>query len=201
MRKSISLLSIIILASACISSPIQTTTTSASTTTPSASGGEGYLGRAALGGISLKQFSPQMEAEAKKNFADACLISVVGNILSIKEKGKAGVWIFKYISKSESKAIGVKPEMRPVLGIDYVEIYLISNSLKLFKDEPFKECLDLSKIVDSTEAGKAVAISLDANGGIYLENNAETGKDEYTFINIQNSVSARVDARTGSLVG
>ena len=201
MRKSILLLSIIILASACISQTSETTTTSSATTSAS-TGGESYLGRAALGGISLKQFSPQMEAEAKKNFADACLISVVGNILSTKEKGKAGVWIFKYISKSENGAIGLKPEMHAVLGKDYVEIYLISNSLKLFKDEPFKECMDLSKIVDSTEAGKTIPISLDANGGIILENNLETSRDEYEFVSSNvNAVSARVDARTGALVG
>ncbi len=201
MLKSILLFSIIILASACIS---QTQTTSAGATTtsllPAQARGEDYLGSVGVGGISLKQFSAQMESEAKKNFADACLISVVGNILSEKEKGKAGVWIFKYISKSESRAIGLKPELR--LTAAGVNVYLVSNSLKLFKDEPFKECLDLSKIVDSTDAAKALTFQITENGGITLENNIESSRDEYEFVSSNvNAKGARVDANTGGLIG
>jgi len=200
MKKTIITLLIIavLLVSGCASQPSAQTAAQepAKTISQTQTQGAGHIGTADSIYISLKQFSGKADSIATDKYPDACLISAISRSVASVQDGKGDDWSYKYYSKLQNKALTVEVQTRHTAGS--FDVYAkTTDNVVVFKDEPYKKCVQLAGDVDSTDAAKSVA-GLSGPVTISLENNAELLRDEYEFAT--NTKSVRVNAVTGDVL-
>jgi len=200
MKKTIITLLIIavLLVSGCASQPSAQTAAQepAKTISQTQTQGAGHIGTADSIYISLKQFSGKADSIATDKYPDACLISAISRSVASVQDGKGDDWSYKYYSKLQNKALTVEVQTRQTAGS--FDVYAkTTDNVVVFKDEPYKKCVQLAGDVDSTDAAKSVA-GLSGPVTISLENNAELLRDEYEFAT--NTKSVRVNAVTGDVL-
>ena len=201
MKKTIITLLIIavLLISGCVQSQPSAQTAAqepAKTISQTQTQGAGHIGTADSIYISLKQFSGKADSIATDKYPDACLISAISRSVASVQDGKGDDWSYKYYSKLQNKALTVEVQTRQTAGS--FDVYAkTTDNVVVFKDEPYKKCVQLAGDVDSTDAAKSVA-GLSGPVTISLENNAELLRDEYEFAT--NTKSVRVNAVTGDVL-
>ncbi len=145
--------------------------------------------------ISAKKFSGAVDNIAQGKYSDACLISALGQYLD--STGKASLWMYKYYSKSNNKAVTITVQTK--LQASGTQVYATTQGTAVFREEPYKKCVILLNDVDSTVAAKALSKPLGGSDTISIENNVDNFKDEYEFFYGATS-SVKVDAVSGKLV-
>ena len=149
--------------------------------------------------LTAKEFAGIALAIAEDTSSDACMISILGEGPDTRSPGNAAIWHYKSYLPSKNKAIVSTVQTKLVAGGRF-EAYAETKAVVVFRDEPFKKCINFLNIIDSDKAAQAVPFVVGSNGGISLEVNHYIVGEEYTFTDLTNGKDAKVNAVTGKLV-